>query len=201
MNKPIQIMRRLFVRDFYMKNKRIIPLLLIFLCFSYLGAKEGDPKRKPKVDKDQPIQIVSDRLDAYNEKKLVVFSGNAVATQGDKIIKSDRLLLYYKKDPRVPEKVAAKDVGNTGDLERIEAKGHVTITQGERVVTGEDAIFYQDTQQIVMTGNAVMREGRNVIRGDRIIVFLNEDRGIVESIEKSRVKATIYPEEKKDTKK
>ena len=104
-------------------------------------------------------------------------------------------------DPRVPEKVGAKDVGNTGDLERIEAKGHVTITQGERVVTGEDAIFYQDTQQIVMTGNAVMREGRNVIRGDRIVVFLNEDRGIVESIEKSRVKAVIYPEEKKDKKK
>jgi lipopolysaccharide export system protein LptA len=201
MNKPIQILRGLFGRYFDMRNKRIIPLLLIFLCFSYLGAKEGDPKRKPKVDKDQPIQIVSDRLDAYNEKKMVVFSGNAVATQGDKIIKSDRLLLYYKKDPRVPEKVGAKDVGNTGDLERIEAKGHVTITQGERVVTGEDAIFYQDTQQIVMTGSAVMREGRNVIRGDRIVVFLNEDRGIVESIEKSRVKAIIYPEEKKDKKK
>jgi lipopolysaccharide export system protein LptA len=184
-----------------MKDKVIIPLLLIFLCFLYLGAKEGDPKRKPKIDKDQPIQIVSDRLDAYNEKKLVVFSGNAVATQGDKIIKSDRLLLYYKKDPRVPEKVGAENVGNTGDLERIEAKGHVTITQGERVVTGEDAIFYQDTQQIVMTGNAVMREGRNVIRGDRIVVFLNEDRGIVESIEKSRVKAIIYPEDKKDKKK
>jgi lipopolysaccharide export system protein LptA len=201
MNKPIQIMRGPFSRDFDMRNKRIIPLLLIFLCFSYLGAKEVDPKKKPKVDKDQPIQIVSDRLDAYNEKKMVVFSGNAVATQGDKIIKSDRLLLYYKKDPRVPEKVAAKDVGNTGDLERIEAKGHVTITQGERIVTGEDAIFYQDTQQIVMTGNAVMREGRNIIRGDRIVVFLNEDRGIVESIEKSRVKAIIYPEEKKDKKK
>jgi len=46
-----------------------------------------------------------------------------------------------------------------------------------------------------------MREGRNVIRGDRITVFLNEDRGIVESIEKSRVKAIIYPEEKKDKKK
>lgn len=184
-----------------MKSKIIISLIMVFFTVSYLGAKEADTKRKIKIDKDQPIQIVSDRLDAYNEKKLVVFSGNAVATQGDKIIKADRIFLYYKKDPQVPEKAGAQDIGSAGDLEKIEAKGHVTITQGARVVTGDDAIFYQDTQQIVMLGNAVMREGRNVINGDRIVVFLDEDRGVVESVEKGRVKATIYPEDNKDKKK
>ncbi len=183
-----------------MKNRVIIPLILSFLFFSYAGAAENTAK-KPKFAKDQPIYIVSDRLDAYNEKKLVVFSGNAVATQGDKTIKSDRLLLYYKKDPGVPEKKGAKDIGNSGDLEKIEAKGHVTVTQGEKIVTGDDATYYQDTQQIIMIGNAVMREGRNTIKGDRIVVFLDEDRGIVESAKKNRVKATIYPEDKKDNKK
>ncbi len=180
-------------------------MIMVFFTVSFLGAKETDTKKKIKLDKDQPIQIVSDRLDAYNEKKLVVFSGHAVATQGDKIIKADRLFLYYKKDPqkdpRVPEKAGAQDTGSAGDLEKIEAKGNVTITQGERIVTGNDAIFYQDTQQIIMIGNAVMREGRNVIHGDRIVVFLDEDRGVVESVEKSRVRATIYPEDNKDKKK
>jgi len=184
-----------------MRSRIIISLIIVFFSVSYLGAKDVDIKKKIKLDKDQPIQIVSDRLDAYNEKKLVVFSGNAVATQGDKIIKADRLFLYYKKDPRAPEKAGAQDIGGAGDLEKIEAKGHVTITQGERVVTGNDAIFYQDTQRIIMLGNAVMREGRNVITGDRIVVFLDEDRGVVESVEKGRVKATIYPEDKKDKKK
>jgi len=176
-------------------------VIMVFFTVSFLGAKETDTKKKIKLDKDQPIQIVSDRLDAYNEKKLVVFSGHAVATQGDKIIKADRLFLYYKKDPRVPEKAGDQDIGSAGDLDKIEAKGHVTIIQGERIVTGNDAIFYQDTQQIIMIGNAVMREGRNVIHGDRIVVFLDEDRGVVESVEKSRVRATIYPEDKKDKKK
>ncbi len=86
-------------------------------------------------------------------------------------------------------------------MEKIEAKGHVTVTQGERIVTGDDAIFYEDTQKIIMTGNAVMREGRNVIHGDRIVVFLDEDRGVVEGLEKNRVNATIYPEDRKDKKK
>jgi lipopolysaccharide export system protein LptA len=184
-----------------MRSRIIISVIMVFFTVSFLGAKETDTKKKIKLDKDQPIQIVSDRLDAYNEKKLVVFSGHAVATQGDKTIKADRLFLYYKKDPRVPEKTGTQDVGSAGDLEKIEAKGHVIITQGERIVTGNDAIFYQDTQQIIMLGNAVMREGRNVIHGDRIVVFLDEDRGVVESVEKSRVRATIYPEDKKDKKK
>ncbi|MGD1152769.1 MAG: LptA/OstA family protein [Syntrophales bacterium] len=192
-----------------MRSRIIISVIMVFFTVSFLGAKETDTKKKIKLDKDQPIQIVSDRLDAYNEKKLVVFSGHAVATQGDKIIKADRLFLYYKKDPqkdpqkdpRVPEKAGTQDTGSAGDLEKIEAKGNVTITQGERIVTGNDAIFYQDTQQIIMLGNAVMREGRNVIHGDRIVVFLDEDRGVVESVEKSRVRATIYPEDNKDKKK
>jgi lipopolysaccharide export system protein LptA len=88
-----------------------------------------------------------------------------------------------------------------GDLDQVEAEGHVTITQTSRVVTGDYAIFYQDTQKIIMTGNAVMRDGKNVIRGDRIVVFLDENRGVVESDEKKRVTATIYPNEKKEEKK
>ena len=184
-----------------MRHKIIISLILTFLCFTYIEAKEVDTKKRLRIDRDQPIQIVSNRMDAYNEDRLVVFSGNAVATQGDKVIKSDRLLFYYKKDSRVPEKVGSQNIGNTGDLEKIEAKGHVTITQGQRVVTGQDAVFYQDSQQIIVTGSAVLSEGKNIIRGDRIVVYLNEDRGVVEGLEKNRVNATIYPEDRKDKKK
>ena len=68
-------------------------------------------------------------------------------------------------------------------MERVEANGHVTITEGERIVTGEEAVFDQDARKITMTGDAVMREGANIIRGDRIVVFLDENRGVVESTE------------------
>jgi lipopolysaccharide export system protein LptA len=79
----------------------------------------------------------------------------------------------------------------------MEAKGRVTITEGDRVVTGDDAVFEQDAQKITMTGSAVLREGDNIIQGDRIVVFLNENRGVVESAESRRVTATIYPGETK----
>ena len=60
---------------------------------------------------------------------------------------------------------------------------------------------YSFAQKIVMTGNAVMRQGKNLVQGDKIEVFLNENRGVVEAAENKRVKATIYPAEKKEEKK
>jgi lipopolysaccharide export system protein LptA len=52
-----------------------------------------------------------------------------------------------------------------------------------------------------MTGNATLRDGKNTIKGDKVIVFVNEDRGVVESKDKKRVKAIIYPQEKSEEKK
>jgi lipopolysaccharide export system protein LptA len=180
-------------------------MLTILVCLGVLitplwlsSAISGEPKQKP-IDRDQPINIVSDRLDAYSEKRMVVFSGNAVATQGARTIRSDRLTLYYKEDKK-PAGRSTGEAEGTGNVERVEATGHVTITEGERVVTGDAAVFDQDARKITMTGGAVMREGASVIRGDRIIVFLDENRGVVESTESGRVTATIYPGEQQEKK-
>jgi len=171
---------------------------LVMMPWEAQAQKTMQNQKKVKMDKNQPIQIVSDRLDAYQEKKNVIFSGNAVATQGDKTIKADQLILHYKDNPDKPQKQEVKGLGETGDLEYVEAVGHVVITQTSRIVTGDHAIFYQDTQKVIMTGNAVMRDGKNIIKGHRVTVYLDEDRGVVESEDNKRVTATIYPTEKKE---
>jgi len=179
----------------------LIAGLLIMMTVDAPAAGEPQQNKKSPDAGGEPIRIDADRLDAYNDQRLVVFAGNAVAVQGDKVIKSDKLLLYYKKKEGEAKKGAIKDVGRTGDLERIEAKGHVTVTQGDRVVTGEEAVYFQDSQKIVVTGNPVMREKKNIIRGDRIVVFVKENRGMVESSQHKRVSATVYPSEKDEGKK
>jgi lipopolysaccharide export system protein LptA len=177
----------------------LLTLMVISALFvSVAGLAQA--QKKLNMDKGQPIQIQSDRMDAYQEKKVVIFSGNAIATQGDRTIKADRLLIYYKDRSGSPEKKNVTDIGAAGDLERLEAQGRVTITETNRIVTGDHAVFYQDSQKIVMTGSAVMREGKNIIKGGKVIVFLDEDRGVVESSESKRVTATIYPDEKKEKK-
>ncbi len=178
-----------------MRTKSLLILSAVFLIFSYshICARGAGPAKK-----ERSIQIVSDRLDAYNDKSLVVFSGNVVATRGDKVIKSDTLSLYYKKREGKSEKIGSKGIIRAGELERIEAKGRVIITQGEMVVTGENAVFRHSEQKIIVTGNTVMQDGNNIIKGEKIIVFLEENRGIVESSPGGRVTAIIYPEETKE---
>jgi lipopolysaccharide export system protein LptA len=178
----------------------ILCTLFILLIVSTLQAKENSVKIN-KLNSKEPIEIVSDRMDAFNEKKMVIFSGNVVATQGDKEIKSDRLFLYYKKETGKKDKVGAKEIEGTGDLEKIEAKGNVIVTQKAKIATGDEAVYFQDSGQIIMTGNATLRDGKNLIKGDKVIVFTNEDRGTVESDSKKRVKAVIYPQEKNENKK
>jgi len=151
----------------------------------------GQGKRQPLPK--QPIQITSDRLEAFNDRRLVVFDGHAVAVQGPKVIRAEKLLVYYKQATEEAKPENGVAIARGGDLERIEARGKVRITEFNRVVSGEDAVYYQDEQKIVVTGNAVMREGENVVRGERITVLLNENRGFVEGTTDKRVSATIYP--------
>jgi len=185
-------------------QKRFIPILVLaaMVLLAAQGPLWGQDKRSKlmKGGENKPIEIVSDRLDAYREKDLIQFSGNVVATQGDRVIKSDALELYFKKKAEGAG-AAAGDAAKAGDIDRIVAKGNVRITEKERIVTGEQAVFLSDEQRIVVTGNPVMREGNNVIAGDRVVVHLNENRGVVEGTTGKRVTATIYPDESKGKKK
>lgn len=173
--------------------------LAIILMSMILGAitVHGADVRKDK----QPINITSDSLEAFNEKRMVVFSGNAVAIRGDMILRADKLMIYYKKSSEGGSPKEAKGVEKSGDLDRMEAKGRVTVTQGKRVATGDEAVFDQDTQRVVMTGNTVLREEKNIVRGNKITLLLDENRGLVEAEKGKRVTAVIYPSDQKETKK
>jgi lipopolysaccharide export system protein LptA len=196
-----------------MKKKAVLTLsLLVMFVLTLQGRVWGQDNRSKwvKPGENKPIQIVSDRLDAYQEKDLVQFSGNVIATQGERVIKSDVLMLFFKKKTdnknaegkKTEKREADKDgAAKANDIDRIEAKGNVKISEKDRIVTGEQAVFYNDEQKIVVTGNPVMQEGNNVISGDRVVVLLDENRGMVEGTAGKRVTATIYPEESKGKKK
>ena len=168
-------------------RKKIL-LMLVFVMIVPLAAVKIVRGEKG------PIQITSDRLDAYDDKGIVLFSGNVVAVQGDTVINADKLYLYYDKKEGAGDSLAGITT-NSGKIKKIELKDNVTIKKEGKIVTGDRAIFYNVEQKIIMTGNAVMRDGDNVIKGDRITVFLEENRGIVDGSSGKRVTATIYPED------
>ncbi len=187
-----------------MKKKLLIFIscFLLVMPFGSAGAQPAEARKEPRLERDKPkpIKIDADRLDANNEKRMVTFTGNVVAVQEDKTIKADRLILHFKKETQAGP-VAARDPMRGGELDRIEARGRVNIQMEERTATGDDAVFIQDTQQIILTGNATLREGPNLVKGEKVTVFLEENRGMVEGSDKVRVSATIYTTEVREKKK
>jgi lipopolysaccharide export system protein LptA len=175
-------------------KRKCIAALFVFLFSAFCAYAEND---KPVSPSGEPVEINADRMEAFNKEKLVVFSGNAVVTRGNAVLKADKLLLYYKDGNDENDKTDKKiteEISKGGELEKIEAKGNVCLTQDERVATGDEAVYYREENKIVVTGNALLNEGKNSIKGDKVTIFLNENKGIVEGDTQKRIKAIIYPQ-------
>jgi len=172
--------------------------IMLLTSVPLFAEETASPSKENIISQGEPIEINSDRMDAYNREKLVKFSGHAVVKQGDKLLKADELRLYYKEEPKKQTGKMKKPFDASGIMDRISATGNVSSTQGERTVTGDEAAYYHEKGEVIITGNVVMREGKSVVKGCRVTIYLNENRGKVEQCEpgaKQRVQAIIYPQE------
>jgi lipopolysaccharide export system protein LptA len=173
----------------------IFILNIVFLLPYVLYAEDNIITKEDIITKDEPVEIVSDRMNAYKAEKMVKFAGNAKVRQGDKLLKADQLFLYYKKDAHKENKKGKTSLDGRNEMEKIEAKGNVSSTQGERIVTSDEAVYYHDSAQVILIGNVVMREGNNIVKGCKATIYLNENRGKIEVCEaekKQRVQARIF---------
>ena len=131
-----------------------------------------------------PIDIDSDRLEADQKTNTIVYKGNVVAKQEDVTLYANTLVIIYDPD--------------TKKLKEIIATGNVKVVQLDRRATGQKATFDQDTNKVVLDGNAVVREGANVIRGERITFYVEEERSVVEPAKGGRVSTSITPPPKEE---
>lgn len=161
--------------------RRLAAVLLLAASLASSPAPAAENNRNT-----QPIDIVADRLEANDAAGQVKFVGHVVATQGDATLYAHQMTFFLQRKSR--------------EVERVEAFGDVRIVQGDRVATGQKGIFYRPEGRIVLTGDPKVHQGKDWIAGEEIVVFLNEERSVVRSGEKARVKATFHPkEEKKET--
>ena len=67
------------------------------------------------------------------------------------------------------------------------------ITKDCKIGTAKRAEYYDAEQRVVLVGNARVWQEDNVVTGERITIFLAEDRSVVEGGKQERVKAVFYP--------
>ena len=146
-------------------------------------------------NRDQPIQIEAASLEMRDKKKEATFSGNVKVVQGDTTMTSKTLVVFYDSSPApaaapAPNSKAAKSApipaaapgpGGASSIRRLEARGSVVVTQKDQVVTGETAVFDTKSNLITMLGGIVLTQGKNVLRGDRLMVDMTTGVSRVES--------------------
>jgi len=148
-------------------------------------AKSGAPFGGLSLhDSREPISVRSDKLEFSYRDRLLTYTGQVVVTQGDLTLKADVLKVTITED-------------EANRLEQIVATGGVEISQGKRSASGGKAVFDQRARNIVLSDGAVLSEGPNKISGDRVIVYLDEERSVVEGGD-GRVQALLFPGEDLD---
>lgn len=127
------------------------------------------------LDSKGPIVITSSTLTADNKTRTALFEGSVIARSENMTLYSDRMLVSYTE---------------AGKITKIEAKGHIKLVKGERVITSDEALYLAGEERVIFTGQPRAMEGRSVVTGTKMIYLLKEDRSIVENskviIEKER---------------
>jgi lipopolysaccharide export system protein LptA len=111
------------------------------------------------MSSDQPIQFESEQLEVHDQDKTAVFIGHVIVRQGTTVLKTDRLTVFYQGSPsgEGPQQVS-----------RLEATGSVLVTSANQTASGEAATFDTAANTIILTGNVVLTQGDNVIRGAKL---------------------------------
>ncbi len=178
---------------------------LFFLAFAFYAAMPALAQPGPSKDgqcaagvaaEKGAIHIKSDFMEAMDQKGTVVFTGHVVAVRDDLTINSDRLEVFYSKNNDKGKAVQGdKNAGDKKAIDKIVATGHVRITKAGRVATAEKAVYDKRAEKITLTGSAQVWEGPNRVKGDTIILFINENRSIVQGSGSKKVEAVVYPSE------
>lgn len=181
------------------------------------GEKAADTKPPGKADpgtslvdslsltsRREPIHIRSRDLEFRYTEKRITYRGDVVVTQGDVTLKSDTLTATYEDQPVEKVAVPAKVEKTTAQqrLKEIVAEGNVEITSGDRRATSKKAIFNEAARTVVFIGDAVLQEEGNRVTGEKVTVYLDEKRSVVEGGGgKPRVEMVVMPQRQEGGKK
>jgi lipopolysaccharide export system protein LptA len=156
-----------------------------------------------KLTTPSDVVTARDSLEWYDQKQIAVARGDAVAIRNGKTIKADILTAYMVKTApgqgktgqakagapgarpvpaKAPITPAASPGGTTGGavgaastISRVDAQGHVVITNTLDTGRGDFGVYKADTGIATLIGNVVIERGKDVIRGQRGVMDLNNN--------------------------
>jgi lipopolysaccharide export system protein LptA len=154
---------------------------VLVLGMSGTGAAQSKAQGTPPgVNRDQPVNIKAETLEIRDKIKTATFSGSVQVVRGDTTMTCRTLVVFYGPEegadatkataPTPTESRGSPAMPNGGTFRRAEARGDVTVVSKDQNATGDLGIYDVKTKTITLTGNVVVSQGKNVLRGERVVV-------------------------------
>jgi lipopolysaccharide export system protein LptA len=145
---------------------------------------------------DGPVDMTADQLEVVNAQCLSIWRGSAEALQGEARLRADVIKTFFT--PAAAAKPGA--TSNCGPLQRIEAEGSVYYVTPTQKVRGDAGVYEAGSETITMTGDVVAAQGKNVLRGQRMVINTRTGEAQVFTNVKGRnqpgrVRGVFYPDE------
>ena len=159
-------------------------LLILCLLLFHLVSAGAEQTEKPD---NIPIHISSDKMLGGLDPNIVVFTGNVEAVREHSTLFADSMKVYFT--------VGGKD-GLRNRISKIVASGNVRYIAEDRRAFAEQAVYMINEGTLILEGNNTRLEtGKSFITGNKITIFREEEKVIVESASDKRVRATLQAED------
>lgn len=168
----------------------------IVLFFGVVVACVDTADTKPPTPEETRTTITSQRMTVRNQENKAIFEGAVILTKGALVVHSDVMVVFFKAvDPPSGKPVdgAAPASGNAAGtrsdelpvmsnraVSTIEATGKVKIFKADGQATCRKAVYDGATEKIVLTGEPVAWQKGTRVTGQKITMYLAEDRSVVE---------------------
>lgn len=129
-----------------------------------------------KADTRAPVEVTAETLKVDQSTGQANFTGNVLIGQGQMRLSADSVTVTYAQ-------------GGQQKIKTLNASGGVTLVNGPDAAEAAEAVYDVETGNIVLTGDAIVTQGQNVLAGDRIEVNLTDGTANVAG----RVRSVLQP--------
>lgn len=142
-------------------------LIVLAALAACAGSLQAAPEAKSVTgthDSNAPIYISSDSFQADLNSKLGTWSGNVIVTQADMKLRANTVRMSTVN----------------GKADKVTANGNVVVDSPKSgIVTGENGVYSVGPRTVVMTGNVVLKKGKDVMRGAQLTVNLATGQAVL----------------------
>lgn len=141
-----------------LKRKKI-SYLAVCALFCVAVCVAADKKREGQT------VITSDKLDFNYRSNVAVFEGNVVVKDPEITMTSDKMTASFDKE---------------GNIRVATARGNVKAWYQDKTASSSLMIYQAEKSEVEMRGDCILTRATDIVKGDRIVFWLNEERMVVE---------------------